>query len=68
MNVLETITNMAGGVISKGRSFRGGYTYSGEHIRKQRKKNGVGRPSAEQAYQMNKMHDAWYEKKFGSAE
>lgn len=44
--------------------------FTGAQLRKMRKENGVGgRPENcnwAQAHQMNKMHDAWFDKKFGN--
>lgn len=43
--------------------------FTGAQLRKMRQKNGVGgKPKGEidaQGWQMNKMHDAWFNKKFG---
>ena len=56
-----------------GTSFGNKYSkYNGAALRKMRQKNGVGgRPKGyvdAQGFQMNKLHDQWFEKKFGGAE
>lgn len=46
--------------------------YSGKQLRAIRERNGVGRPPGQGnpkvAAQVNAMHDAWYQKKFGQLE